>query len=559
MAPLADRMLDLIQKALNGRLFHEMIAACLLVVAIHVFRVRYPAFTMRLAQAADGVAERPWKGILLSAALPLVIRLVLLPILPTPEFRVHDEFGHRLVADTLLHGRLANPPLLFREHFEAIYILQDPTYASIYPVGNGAVLALGTLLGHPWIGVWIAMGAMFAAICWMLYAFLPASFALLGGLMSGLLLGTTDWMNTYFGGALVGAGGALIFGALARLIQTGKARYGFILAVGWSMILLARPFEAAILLGFGCLLLLLQIIRGGFRSIYSFRGAAATGFGVFLCTGGFTVLHNLRVTGDPRLTPYGQSRVQYGVPQSFWGQAIIPEPPMPFNDLRMMYASQLAMRRNLDRLESWIARPFTELKLLWQFFLGYPAIIPFVIGFVAVCKRQPALIAITSTGFAASLFYGYFLVHYFAAYTAIIVLMIASGVQILWNVQGRGSFVARRITTFCVIWCSFVPLRYVDASTLAGEQVSRPHHPRTTIARALEKLPGQHLIFVPQEQYSREWVYNDADLNDSKIVWARTLGYAKDSALRQHFSASRAWRLSGDEWHPQLDSYAPAP
>src|SRR3954469_19228543 len=74
--------------------------------------------------------------LLLLALLPVCLRLVLLANHPVPSPQIYDEFSHLLVADTLLHGRLANPPHAYPQFFETFFVLQEPTYSSIYPLGQ---------------------------------------------------------------------------------------------------------------------------------------------------------------------------------------------------------------------------------------------------------------------------------------------------------------------------------------------------------------------------------------------------------------------------------------
>src|SRR2546421_2747931 len=149
----------------------------------------------------------------------LAARLAVLPILPIPQPAAHDEFSHLLIADTFAHGRLANPTHPMWVHFETFHVIQKPTYASMYPPAQGLALAAGRALGgHPFVGVWLSMGVLCAAICWMLQGWLPPGWALAGGALAVLRFAIVNyWSSSYLGGTLAAAGGALALGALPRI------------------------------------------------------------------------------------------------------------------------------------------------------------------------------------------------------------------------------------------------------------------------------------------------------------------------------------------------------
>src|SRR5581483_12261938 len=138
---------------------------------------------------------------LLLALLPIVLRLAMLPRHPIPAPEVYDECGHLLVADTLLHFRLSNPTHPLHQFFESFFVLQEPSYASIYPIGQGVLLAIGhAMFGSAWAGVLLATGAMCALCYWMLRAWTSPEWALLGGMLAVIEFGPLNsWMNGYWG------------------------------------------------------------------------------------------------------------------------------------------------------------------------------------------------------------------------------------------------------------------------------------------------------------------------------------------------------------------------
>ncbi|HEU4691663.1 MAG TPA: hypothetical protein VFS23_25040, partial [Vicinamibacterales bacterium] len=96
--------------------------------------------TFDRSAAANVKVRRRALLIVAVAILPVAVRLLVLPWFPVPAPRVPDEYSHLLVADTIASGRLANATHPLWRHFEAAYVLHTPSYASIYPIGQGTVL-----------------------------------------------------------------------------------------------------------------------------------------------------------------------------------------------------------------------------------------------------------------------------------------------------------------------------------------------------------------------------------------------------------------------------------
>src|SRR5579859_2414899 len=131
------------------------------------------------------LARRPAHALLLVFTLSLALRLPPLLYNGPPMPVAHDENSYLLGADTLAHFRLTNPTPPAWIFFETEHVNMVPTYQSMYPPGQSFFLGLAQLLtGTPFLGVWLSIGLMCAAITWMLQAFLPPRWALLGGLFT---------------------------------------------------------------------------------------------------------------------------------------------------------------------------------------------------------------------------------------------------------------------------------------------------------------------------------------------------------------------------------------
>jgi hypothetical protein len=82
---------------------------------------------------------------------------------------------------------------------------------------------------------------------------------------------------------------------------------------------------------------------------------------------------------------------------------------------------------------------------------------------------------------------------------------------------------------------------------------------RAELLRSLEARPGTHLVVVRYgtgHDPEREWVYNAADIDRAKVVWAREMDQPHNRDLLAYFKDRQAWLLEADLTPPRLLPYA---
>ena len=81
---------------------------------------------------------------------------------------------------------------------------------------------------------------------------------------------------------------------------------------------------------------------------------------------------------------------------------------------------------------------------------------------------------------------------------------------------------------------------------------------RILVSKQLAGATGKQLVFVryyPQHIFQDEWVYNDADIDAARVVWARDLSPEQNTKLRQYYPDRTAWLLEPDFRPPRLTRY----
>jgi hypothetical protein len=83
---------------------------------------------------------------------------------------------------------------------------------------------------------------------------------------------------------------------------------------------------------------------------------------------------------------------------------------------------------------------------------------------------------------------------------------------------------------------------------------------RAPIERSLAAMPGEHLVLVryaPEHFVHNEYVYNEADIDHAKIVWAREIPGRDLSELLAYFRNRKVWVVEPDEDPARIYPYAP--
>jgi len=520
---------------------------------------------IRCGPAVHRFASRTAWSMLVLALLPMALRLALLPTAPIPSPRTPDDFSYALLGDTLAHFRLANPPHPMHRFFETNFVLQEPTYSSIYPLGQGIALAFGQLvLRQQWAGVVLSAGAFCGLCYWMLRAWTTPAWALIGGLLAVFEFGPLQyWMNTYWGGSLAAAGGCLIFGSLPRLHRRARTRDAVLLGLGIAVEWLTRPFETALIL-LCVALFLLPAFRGRWRLLARIASVAAL---ATLPALALTLLQNWQATGRWTTLPYMLSQYQYGVPTSFTMQPV-PTPHRPLTqEQKIDYDLQAAVHGNSpDTFSAFLARLEKRVRF-YRFFFPVPLLLALPAFFPVLRQLRFLWVALSLAilGLGTN-FYPYFYPHYIAGGACLFVLV---SVTALERIGRWRSEVARLILMLSaaqfLFWyglhllAGWEPARALTEQYESWDYVNHGDpEGRIDIDRRLAQASGKQLVFVryaPQHRLD-EWVWNAAGIDSSVIVRALDLGPAENEKLRRYYPDRTAWLLEPDARPPRLEPYA---
>ena len=154
----------------------------------------------------------------------------------------------------------------------------------------------------------------------------------------------------------------------------------------------------------------------------------------------------------------------------------------------------------------------------------------------------------------------FFNIHYVAPLAAVMVALVIQGMRHLraWRWEGKpsGLFLVRGIVVMCILMLPF-EVHSLSAQPKPGS-VAAMGLERVAMVAQLKSLPGGQLILVrykPNHDSLVEWVYNCADIDNAKVIWARDMDPAANQELFRYYRDRRVWLLEADEMPPRLSPY----
>lgn len=532
---------------------------------------------LAIERAFASLARRRSIAITSVTTAAILLRLALIPFSPVPLPATPVDFSFLLAAKTFRDGRLTNPTPVMWQHLESIHVSFQPTYMSMYFPAQGFVLAVGDVVfGNPWFGNLLITALMCGAICWMLYAWLPPNWALLGGCLAVMRLGLFSyWIDGYSGGGSLSAlAGALILGTMPRLLRTSTVGDRVLLGAGAAILLLSRPYEGLLL----CIpvVILLCLHNPGDSLLTSrtliFRHMLLP-FAMLLAAGSWLAFYDRQVFGNAFVLPYTLNRATYAMAPYYIWQSPRPEPNYRHAVMRdFYYRHELAEYRTIHSsaglIQTTLLKPLSALV----FYAGIALLPPLIMLRRVLIDRRTRFLVLSVLVLAVGMsIENFFLPHYLAAFTA---AFYAIGLQAtrhlrLWRPGGNpvGLTMVRLIVSICVLLTAvrafaapfhlLLPV-FPATSLRAWYGSGRSGMARAQIERLLNASPGKNLVIVryaPSHDSFDEWVYNEPNLDKSKTIWAREMDSANNFALICFYKDRKVWLVQPDLRTPAITPY----
>lgn len=589
--------------------FAELILACVLILLAARNQAAGQYIYWHALIAARRFTKRPSLMILAAIVLPILLRLALLPLVPVPLPYVMEEFNHLFLTQTYDLGRVSNPVHPLAVMVQTYQQIEWPHYVSARPPLPPIFFYLGqALLGSPFLGNLIAVGLTSGALCWALLGWVEARFAAIAtfmGIMTFCLFGY--WVNSYWAPAPIVLGGALLFGVVPRIERDPRFIWALVCIVALALLAGTRPYEngvfAAVIFGWLAVRFLQKERRARLgRAIVRVALPIAVGLAGIMAA---QLFYNEATTGNFAIMPYQIWRASQDVTPVFLWQPIALDRVFyniganrfaswnlsvvklvtdnGFEGAMFLFSRHGVTFRDLLGpflflaflcwSPGWISRPATASKRR-----EFSGLVCVVFIFLAVCgpyfgslikaiviftlykrwqnQRERLAILIIAIGMLATSLPTFYMNVYFAAYTAPIMLLVATGLRNLsrWNRPWGKSLIGYLIigavlvptgsTIAYAVRQAGVPIQFRGPPLSHFDiELPNPHH---EVREFLEKRPGRHVVFVElgeRVDAIGDPTWNSPEIDQQQVVWLRHLRPAWTATAAAYYEGRNLWLM----------------
>ena len=382
---------------------------------------------------------------------------------------------------------------------------------------------------------------------------------LLAALHPGMLMG---WSQSYWGGTVAVLGGALLFGAWRRIVCRPRLRDALVLGVGLAVLANSRPYEGLLVsLPLAVALLVWMLGKNGPKARVAISRIVLPILAMLVVTAGAMGFYNWRVAANPLRTPYDVYEDTYApMPLFLW------QPPRPMPTYRhtvmqdfYRFTDYLFKQQRALRGIAWMG--WHKVKTYWIFYQGGRYLrlvltIPLLALPWLLRDRWSRFALLTCGVLAVGLFIEPWMYpHYAAPITGLVVMLVLQALRHLSLWRWRDQPVGRSLVcALLVVACASFIAAWVQQMQNKG---SGWQFERARILRELKADGARHLVIVrygAKHQPNNEWVYNEADIDGSSVVWAREMDLPQTGRLLEYFKDRHVWlaEINDDEVRQKL-------
>jgi len=275
--------------------------------------------------------------------------------------------------------------------------------------------------------------------------------------------------------------------------------------------------------------------------------------------------YDYRAFGNPLTLPYVVNRSTYAIAPYYVWQPPRPEPAYRHVSIRNFYHdAEMKAFAKFQTPSGFSEASGIKIVEPLLFFGGFVLLPPlFMMRRVILDRRIRFLVLSLLVYMAGMVIEIYMIPHYLAPFTS---TFYAIGLQAMrhlrvWSAEGKpvGLALVRMTGLLCLVLMGLrlfsgslgLGISEWPASSWSAMWFGPDHYgtERAHIESQLQQLPGKQLAIVrysPERNALDQWVYNSADIDDSKVIWAREMDTANDLELMHYYKDRRAWLVRMD-------------